>query len=240
MTARIAMAARLIPEARILLSEGEAVTPGVVRIQGLIDALTAMYHRLWEVLKRNTVDPAPDEVTDDLSAKEFRLPRLAGVVAALAGDPAEASLLSELQLDLVENFRWVMLLYDRVKSLNLELAVFHEFYGKAADQSDEVTVLRTARSLYLDPIRTVMTPTRAKIAELLADADQYYEDRVGRIGDVKVDRILKTQEKLRRWLTNTLGGASDPSAFSGFYAGDVTGATLFDRAFHDAFIRTRN
>lgn len=240
MIARIAMAARLIPEARVLLSEGEAVTPGVVRIQGLIDALTAMYHRLWEVLQRNTVDPAPDEVTDDLSAKEFRLPRLAGVVAALAGDPAEASLLSELQLDLVDNFRWVMLLYDRVKSLNLELAVFHEFYGKAADQSDEVTVLRATRSLYLDPIRTVMTPTRAKIAELLADADQSYEDRVGRIGDVKVERILKTQEKLRRWLTNTLGGASDPNAFSGFYAGDVTGATLFDTAFRDAFIRTRN
>jgi hypothetical protein len=239
-TARIAMAARLIPEARGLLSEGEAVTPGVARIQGLIDALVAMYHRLWEMLQRNTVDPVPEAVTDDLSAKEFRLPRLAGVVAALAGDPGEAPLLSELQLDLVENFRWMMFLYDRVESLNLELAVFHEFYGRSADQSDEVSVLRTARLLYLDPISTVMTPTRAKIAELLTDADQYYEDRVGRIGDVKLERIFTASEKLSRFLTNLLGGASDPAHFSGFAAGDVSGATLFDTAFGQAFIRTRN
>ena len=240
--ARVVIAARVIPEARPLLSEGEAQTPGVARVQGLIDALIAMYHRLWELLQRNTFEHTAEEVTDNLQAEGIgaALLRESGAVAALAGIPEMASLLSELQLDLVENIRWISLVYDRVKSLDAELAEYRYFYGKGADEAAEMIALRKARTLYLDPLRTVALPTRARIAELLLEANQYYEDRVGQIGDLILARIEETQQRLVDWHIRALTGVDELNSARVFIAGDVTGVTVVDDDFFTSYIRTRD
>jgi hypothetical protein len=185
-----------LPAARAVREALDADLPGLVRLIGLLQAVTDRYVELEGVLEASA-EATGYGATAWISARIEHSTRLVGALVELRGDDRLRALLPELEADVRDIYRWLGEILERLGAIEASLGVYRELFGGAADQAEEVVVLRDVRGLLLEQVATNPLPTRGLLSGLREQADEAYADWQGRAADRRIERLRRALEELR-------------------------------------------
>jgi hypothetical protein len=178
--------AREMPEAAAVVQEWERRHPGIQRLLALVDQVIRVRRQFLEYL-RGADEPSEAAVIEVLESRH--LERLPVLVAAWARGKQGATIIAGLDADLMAHIRWIAVTWENVKEIDSLLGLYRFAAGQAADQLEEVAVLREARSRYLDALAMSPFPTAARIVALLGSAGKFYGDWQGQAADKKLEDV---------------------------------------------------
>jgi hypothetical protein len=130
------------------VKERGRVAPGFERLIGLIDVHRQLKGTLAKYL-RDARQPTDTKQLDAIIAQSGGAQAFGGVLAALADDERVKHLITSLQPDVVESIRWLSWTLESLRQVDGDLTLYADAFGEAADQQEEVQVLREVRTLLL-------------------------------------------------------------------------------------------
>ena len=158
-------AAREIPEGRPVWAEWEAGAHGLGPVAALLKALAERRCALIRYLVApigspfRQQPPRPPAASATLSFEQTdsavfaqlrnvtsRLVRYQGVTLIQAAFSGQEDFAYSLQLDLIQNVRWIAVTLDLVQQIDTTLQSLREAYGAAMDRAEETKVLREIRA----------------------------------------------------------------------------------------------
>ena len=192
---RVALA---IPEGRAVATAWEAEARGLARTTALVGALTEARTELYRYLTSSSVWVRARALAGQL------VQQIRKVTDGLLGYPAIAlftdrtgpEFIYALEMDLVENHRWILATREKVEEIDLMLEGYRSIYGDQINFMEEGKALLESRFRYLQYVADNPLPNTERIRSLRQDADQFYVDWFGRAADAKYAIGMVAYDKL--------------------------------------------
>jgi len=180
----------------------EAEARGLARTTALVSALAEARTELYRYLTSSEVWVRARALAGDLVEQIQKVtdslleyPAIALVI--LVRDQDGSEFMYALQMDLVENYRWIVATREKVEEIDLMLEMYRGIYGDQISFMEEGKALLESRFQYLQYVSDNPLPTMERIRSLRQAADQFYSDWFGRAADVKSMRWRGMLEQLQ-------------------------------------------
>ena len=206
--------ARAIPAARAVAAEWESEVHGLERVGALLSALAQSREALARYVMVPTGHPAARPLAPTRLAPRYEHPDPA-TLASIRGGTAvlqryqgtilingSADIAQLLQLDLVENIRWVDSVLQHVQSIDSTLQAMGTVYGPALDVLEEAKVLRGIRAGLLAEVGRTLMPTAKRAGELREAWDELVEDWIGVTADHRLASLRTNFARLATEVDN--------------------------------------
>jgi hypothetical protein len=191
-----------IPEGGTVANAWEAEARGLARTTALVSALAEARTELYRYLTSSEVWVRARALAGDLVEQIQKVtdslleyPAIALVI--LVRDQDGSEFMYALQMDLVENYRWIVATREKVEEIDLMLEMYRGIYGDQISFMEEGKALLESRFQYLQYVSDNPLPTMERIRSLRQAADQFYSDWFGRAADVKSVRWRGMLEQLQ-------------------------------------------
>jgi hypothetical protein len=135
---------------------------------------------------RDVVQPA---TLDAIRERTAIYGRIEGAAVLITQTPEGADIIRQVQRDLIEERRWLEVVFDRIQAIDAALGVFKQLLGAAAEQLAEVTALRESRIAYIDTLADRAFLTAEKLGELRTTTEENYRRWPQRAGTAKLRGI---------------------------------------------------
>lgn len=215
----INLAAQSIPLVRNVVNEYSQKDRSVPRLLALVQALidarlrleTYLRHERKETFddllvkafgnyKEDHVEDTDPGILSRLNQGTLLLPRVSGVLIGMSGNASVDQLAHDLEVDLLENIRWIVHTLEQIQRIDGLLALYFEIYKKGAEQLEEVEALREARRVFLFQVTGRWLPQAGNIAGMIKKADDIYATWYLTAADRKVAKLLSETNKVAEYI----------------------------------------